>query len=82
MSTSGTRPSPRGHAWAAAWIDGLGWVSFDVANRTCGTESYVGTAVGLDYDGACPIRGVREGGEQAEQLTVSVDVREKRRPAS
>lgn len=75
-------PEPAGHAWAAAWVEELGWVSFDVANRTCGTESYVGTAFGLDYDSACPIRGVREGGEQAERLTVSVDVRERRRPAS
>ena len=75
-------PESAGHAWAAAWVDGFGWVSFDVANRTCGTESYVGTAIGLDYDSACPIRGIREGGESAERLTVSVDVREKRRPAS
>ena len=75
-------PAPAGHAWAAVWIEGLGWVSFDVANRTCGTECYVGTAVGLDYESACPMRGIREGGESAERLSVSVDVREKRRPAS
>ena len=75
-------PETAGHAWAAAWMDGLGWVSFDVANRTCGTGSYVGTAIGLDYDSACPIRGIREGGEPAERLSVSVDVKEARRPAS
>ena len=75
-------PEPAGHAWAAAWVDGLGWVSFDVANRTCGTESYVGSAIGLDYDSACPVRGIREGGEPAERLSVSVDVKETRRAGS
>ncbi len=75
-------PATAGHAWAAAWVDGLGWVSFDVANRTCGTECYVGTAIGLDYESACPIRGVREGGDAGERLTVSVRVEERRRSAS
>ncbi len=68
-----------GHAWAAAWIDGLGWSSFDVANRTCGTESHVGVAVGLDYDSACPVRGIREGGESGEWLSVRVNVDDARR---
>ncbi len=72
-------PDTAGHAWAAAWVDGLGWISFDVANRSCGTECYVGTAVGLDYESACPIRGIREGGDPGERLTVSVSVEEKRR---
>ncbi len=75
-------PEPAGHAWAAAWVERLGWISFDVANRTCGTESYVGTAIGPDYDSACPVRGIREGGEPAERLSVSVDVREARRPGT
>ena len=72
----GEAPESAGHAWASAWVDGLGWVSFDVANRTCGTERYVGTAIGLDYDSACPIRGIREGGDAGERLSVTVRVRE------
>ena len=36
------------HAWAEAWVEGLGWVGFDVANRICPTERYVRLAVGLD----------------------------------
>lgn len=75
-------PDSAGHAWAAAWIDGLGWVSFDVANRTCGTEHYVGTAFGLDYESACPVRGIREGGDPEEELTVSVSVKERARPGA
>ncbi len=61
-----------GHAWAAAWVEKLGWVSFDVANRVCGTENHIGVAVGLDYNDAAPIRGVRAGGQGDEQMEVAV----------
>ncbi len=64
------------HAWAAAWVDGLGWVSFDVANRTCGTAHHVGLAVGLDYHGVAPVRGVRQGGDDGETLSVYVRISE------
>jgi transglutaminase-like putative cysteine protease len=63
------------HAWAEAWVEGLGWVGFDVANRICPTERYVRLAVGLDAGGAAPVVGSRRGG-QHELLDVSVDVRE------
>lgn len=63
-----------GHAWAAAWVDGLGWVSFDVSNRKSATDFYVSTAYGLDYETASPIRGVRSGGEGGEELDVAVMV--------
>ena len=59
------------HAWADAYVDGLGWVSFDPSNRVCATESHVRTAIGLDYAEACPIRGVRSGGG-AETMSVKV----------
>ena len=61
-----------GHAWAAAWVEKLGWVSFDVANKICGTENHIGVAVGLDYNDVAPIRGVRAGGQGDEQLEVAV----------
>ena len=63
-----------GHAWAAAWIDHLGWVGFDVSNRICTSDSHVSTAVGLDYDGAAPIRGMRVGANEGETLNVVVKV--------
>lgn len=67
-------PSVAGHAWAAAWVERLGWVSFDVANRVSATERHIALAVGLDYGGASPVRGVRQGGSSGEDLAVQVRV--------
>ena len=68
------KPQVASHAWAAVWIDGLGWVSFDLANKTCGTERHIGLAVGLDYASSAPLRGVREGGSEREIMDVQVMV--------
>lgn len=61
------------HAWAESWVEGLGWVGFDVANRICPTDRYVRLAAGLDAGYAAPIVGSRRGGE-TETLDVSVTV--------
>jgi transglutaminase-like putative cysteine protease len=63
------------HAWAEAWVDDLGWVGFDVANRVCPTADYVRLACGLDSCYAAPVRGSRRGGD-AEQLDVQVEVQQ------
>lgn len=68
-------PSEAHHAWAEAWIDGLGWVGFDPANRICPTDAYVRLAVGLDAAYAAPIRGTRRGGAH-EELDVIVEVQQ------
>lgn len=68
-------PSDAHHAWAEAWVDGLGWVGFDPANLICPTESYVRLATGLDAQTAAPIRGTRRGGEN-ETLDVIVEVQQ------
>ena len=47
------------HAWAEVWVEGLGWVGFDVANRVCPTDRYVRLAAGLDAGYAAPIIGSR-----------------------
>lgn len=67
--------SEANHAWAEAWVEGLGWVGFDVANRICPTDRYVRLAVGLDAGYAAPVIGSRRGGN-AEKLDVAVEVRE------
>jgi transglutaminase-like putative cysteine protease len=61
------------HAWAEAYVDHLGWVGFDAANRICPGEAYIRTAIGLDYWSAAPVRGVRRG-EASERLAVKVSV--------
>ncbi|HTZ77679.1 MAG TPA: transglutaminase family protein [Stellaceae bacterium] len=61
------------HAWAEAYVEDLGWVGFDPANRICPTASYIRASVGLDYWSAAPVRGIRRGGS-AETLAVKVTV--------
>lgn len=71
---SGTlAPSEAHHAWAEAWIDGLGWVGFDPANGMCPTERYVRLSCGFDAASAAPIRGTQRGGRN-EALDVKVEV--------
>jgi transglutaminase-like putative cysteine protease len=62
-----------GHAWAEAFVPGLGWVGFDPANCACPTDAYVRVAVGLDALGAIPVRGTRYG-VGAETLAVAIKV--------
>ena len=69
------------HAWAEAWVDGAGWLSFDVANRISNAKAHVRVAVGLDYLDAAPVRGVRKGG-QGEELDVEVLVGDARQAKS
>jgi transglutaminase-like putative cysteine protease len=69
-------PAEAHHAWAEAWVEGLGWVGFDVANRICPTDRYVRLAAGLDAGYAAPITGSRRGGE-AETLDVTVVVQQR-----
>jgi len=61
------------HAWAETFVDGLGWLGFDVANRVCPTDHYVRLAAGLDAHHVAPIRGSRRGGA-GESLAVEVNV--------
>jgi len=63
------------HAWAEAWVEGLGWVGFDVTNRICPTQRYVRLAAGLDASYAAPVTGLRRGGA-VEALEVSVEVQQ------
>jgi transglutaminase-like putative cysteine protease len=70
------KPADAHHAWAEAWVEGLGWVGFDVANRICPTERYVRLAAGLDAGYAAPVIGSRRGGS-GETLDVSVDVQQR-----
>ena len=62
-----------GHAWAEAFVDGLGWVAFDVSNGISADARYVRIASGCDYREAAPVTGITYGtGDSA--LTVSLAV--------
>lgn len=69
------KPAEAHHAWAEVWLDGLGWIGFDPANRICPTDGYVRLATGLDARSAAPIRGTRWG-EAEEALDVIVEVQQ------
>lgn len=51
-----------GHAWAEAYVPGLGWVGFDPSFDVCPEGAHVRVAVALDALGAAPIRGASFGG--------------------
>ncbi|MEM6657778.1 MAG: transglutaminase family protein [Pseudomonadota bacterium] len=61
------------HAWAEVYLDGLGWVGFDVSNGISPDNRYVRVATGLDYVQAAPVTGNRIGAA-GEQLTVQLQV--------
>jgi transglutaminase-like putative cysteine protease len=71
----GPDPANANHAWAEAYVEALGWVGFDVANRVCPTDRYVRLACGLDAGYAAPIVGSRRGGA-GESLDVCVAVQQ------
>src|SRR5262249_1423364 len=71
--TDGVTEQDAGHAWAEAFVPDLGWVAFDAANGICATDAHIRVAVGLDYLGAAPVRGMRYGGA-GETLSVQVQV--------
>ena len=66
-----------GHAWAEAYVDGLGWVGFDPANAISPTPAYLRVASGPDYAAASPVRGSRVGGGE-EYMKVNIRVEERR----
>lgn len=72
---TGSEPSEAQHAWAEAFVDGLGWLGFDPANQLCPTDRYVRLACGLDAASAAPITGSRRGGV-GEVLDVFVEVQQ------
>jgi len=59
------------HAWAEAYVDGVGWIGFDISNAISPDERYVRVATGLDYADCAPITGVRYG---AEKGTMEVEI--------
>lgn len=66
-----------GHAWAEAFVEGLGWVGFDISNGISPDARYVRVATGRDYRDAAPITGIRFGA-RGESLHVTLAVEQQR----
>lgn len=66
----GTCPA---HGWAEAWVDGLGWVGFDPSAGISPDANYVRVATALDFNGAAPVAGIRQG-VGVEELSVELQV--------
>ena len=64
------------HAWAEAYVEGIGWIGFDISNRISPDERYVRVATGLDYNEAMPIYGLRFGKPNVEKMLVSLQVQQ------
>jgi len=65
--------SQASHAWAELWVDGLGWVGFDISNGISPDQRYVRVATGRDYRDAAPITGITFG-NASQELQVEVAV--------
>ncbi|MEN3974053.1 transglutaminase family protein [Emcibacter sp. SYSU 3D8] len=63
------------HAWAETYMDGIGWVGFDVSNGYSPDDRYVRVATGLDYEDASPISGMRYGSSN-ENMVVQLQVQQ------
>ncbi|MDO1448023.1 transglutaminase family protein [Rhodocytophaga aerolata] len=46
------------HAWAEAFIPGLGWCGFDPTNNLLVDNNYIKAAYGTDYSDCSPMKGV------------------------
>lgn len=61
------------HAWAEIWVQDMGWIGFDPANRCCPDDRYIRLGSGLDAQDAAPIRGTARGAGE-ESLDVSLAI--------
>ncbi|WP_338243720.1 transglutaminase family protein [Aurantiacibacter hainanensis] len=61
------------HAWAEAYVQGLGWVGFDISNGISPDPRYVRVATGRDYRDAAPVTGISYGAV-TEDLSVDLAV--------
>ncbi|MEO1491150.1 MAG: transglutaminase domain-containing protein [Pseudomonadota bacterium] len=73
LDPDGAGESEESHAWAEAYVSGLGWIGFDITNELCPTDRYVRLASGFDAYDAAPVRGTVFG-DAEEEMTAEVIV--------
>ena len=64
------------HGWAEAYVEGLGWVGFDISNGISPDQRYVRVATGRDYRDAAPVTGISFG-TASQELEVEVAVEQR-----
>ena len=64
------------HAWTEAYVEGLGWVGFDISNGISPDQRYVRVATGRDYRDAAPVTGISFG-TASQELEVEVAVEQR-----
>jgi transglutaminase-like putative cysteine protease len=74
IHSPGEREATASHAWAEAWVPGLGWIGFDATHPVRTTPHHVKLAVGRDYTDAAPTRGVYVG-SATSAMSISVKIR-------
>lgn len=62
------------HAWAEAWLPGLGWIGYDATHPIRTGPRHIRVAVGRDYRDAAPTRGVYVGAA-VSQMEVTMRTR-------
>lgn len=62
----------RGHAWAEAWVEGTGWLAYDVSNGRSNANAHIRVAVGLDYHDAAFVRSFRRGGAGPSSVDIAI----------
>lgn len=61
------------HAWAEAFVPGIGWKGFDPTNNLLAASDHIKVAHGRDYDDCAPLKGVLIGaGENTTHYQVQV----------
>lgn len=68
------------HAWAEAFVPGVGWIGFDPTNNLYVHGRHIRVAIGRDYADVPPTKGVFRGSASSD-LDVGVEVTLAERPA-
>ena len=79
LQIDGRDDQDAGHGWAEGFVEGIGWIGFDVANAICPDDRYVRVATGRDYLDAAPVKGLTstvppEAGATAERDRMEITV--------
>ena len=65
------------HAWAEAWVPGIGWIGFDPTNNIIAASDHIKVAHGRDYLDCAPLKGIVYGpGSNSTSHSVQVQTQQ------